>query len=105
LIEHIHNTFKKHYQEGTLSAYYLPSRSLTNFERFSICSVCWFGKDKIKIGYVEEPQLSWELPIALNRPNYFCGDALLVHYAYHTQRPYFQATGETHLQYYKEITK
>ena len=103
--DHIHNTFKKHYEEGTLNAYYLPSRSFDEFERFSICSVCWFGKDKIKIGYVEEPQIAWELPIALNRPNYFCGDALLVHYAYHTQRPYFQATGETHLQYYKEITK
>jgi hypothetical protein len=105
LCDHIHNTFKKHYEEGTLDVYNLPSRSLTNFERFSICCVCWFGKDKVSLGYIEEPQISWELPEALGRPNYFVGDALMVHYAYHTQRPYLEATGNTHLQFYEQITK
>ncbi|MCK9371032.1 hypothetical protein M0R04_14065 [Candidatus Dojkabacteria bacterium] len=105
LADHIHNTFRKHYEEGTLSAYHLPSRSYDEYQRFSICSVCWFGKDKISLGYIEEPQIAWELPQALNRPNYFVGDALLVHYAYHTQRPYFEATGNKHLEFYKTITK
>lgn len=101
----VHSTFKKHYEEGTLSAYYLPSKSLDEFQRFSICCISWWGKDKISLGYIEEPQLSWELPMALNRPNYLCGDALLVHAAYHTQRPYLEATGDVALQYYKTITK
>lgn len=105
LADHIHNTFRKNYKAGTLDAYYLPSKSLDEYERFSICCVCWFGKDKISLGYIEEPQIAWELPEALNRPNYFVGDALLVHYAYHTQRPYFEATGNTHLKYYEQITR
>lgn len=105
LADHIHNTFRKHYEEGTLDKYNLPSRSYDQYERFSICCVCWFGKDKISIGYIEEPQINNELPRAYNRPNYFVGDALMVHYAYHTQRPYFEATGNTHLKYYEQITK
>lgn len=105
LADHIHSSFRKHYEDGTLSAYHLPRRSLKEFERFSICCVCWFGKDKMSLGYVEEPQIAWELPMALNRPNFFVGDALLVHYAYHTQRPYFMATGDVHLKYYDTITK
>lgn len=105
LADHIHRTFKKHYEEGTLNAYYLPNRSLDNYERFSICCIAWWGKDKVKIGYIEEPQLSWEVPEALQRPNFFCGDALLVHMSYHTQRPYLEATGDVHLKWYETITK
>lgn len=105
LADHIHSTFRKHYEAGTLEKYYLPSRSYDNYERFSICSVCWFGKDKISLGYIEEPAISWELPEALKRPNYFVGDSLLVHYSYHTQRHYLEATGDTHLEFYKQIVK
>lgn len=105
LFDHIHNTFKKHYEEGTLDKYYVPSRSYDEYERFSICCICWFGKDKISLGYIEEPQLAWELPEALNRPNFFVGDALLVHMSYHTQRPYAEATGDVHLKFYETITK
>lgn len=102
--DHIHNTFRQHYQDGTLSKYYLPSRSLDEYERFSICCIAWWGKDKVSPGYIEEPQLSYQIPEALGRPNYFVGDALLVHAAYHTQRPYFEATGDTHLKFYSTIT-
>lgn len=105
LFDHIHQTFKQHYENGTLDKYYLPSRSYDNFERFSICSVCWFGKDKISLGYVEEPQIAWECPMAFNRPNYFVGDSLLVHYSYHTQRNYAESCGDIHLKYYEQITK
>lgn len=104
-IDHIHNTFKKRYKEKTLDAYYLKSRSLDNFERFSICSVAFFGKDKIVPGMLEEPQMSWELPKSLNKPVYFCGDALMIHYAYHTQRDYLVSKGDEHLEFYKKITK
>lgn len=103
LINHIHNTFRKNYENGTLDEYYLPSRSLTNYERFSICSICWFGKQKLTLGYIEEPQISWELPIAYGRPNYFVGDALMVHYSYHTQRELLTAQGDVHLKFYDSI--
>lgn len=105
LCEHIHATFKKNYEAGTLENYYLPSRVYKDFERFSICCVAWLGKNKISLGYIEEPQIAWELPEALNRPNYFIGDALLVHYAYHTQRPFLEAIGNPQLEYYRQITK
>lgn len=105
LIDHIHNTFKKRYEEGTLSAYYLPSRKFGNFERFSICCIAWWGKDKLRPGYIEEPQLAYELALALDRPVFFCGDALMVHYSYHTQRTYLTQTGDTHLKFYDSITK
>lgn len=101
--DHIHKTFRKHYEAGTLEKYHLPSRSLTEYERFSICSVCWFGKDKIRLGYIEEPQIGWELPEAYEKPNYFVGDALLVHYSYHTQRDFLTATGDIHLKFYDSI--
>lgn len=104
LIDHIHNTFKKRYMENTLSAYYLKSRSFNEYERFSICCIAWWGKDKLRPGYIEEPQLAYELPMALERPVWFCGDALLVHYSYHTQRTYLTAAGDTHLEFYKTIT-
>lgn len=101
-VDHIHNTFKKNYEAGTLENYYLPSKSLDEYQRFSICSIAWWGKDKLRPGYIEEPQLAYQIPEALERPNFFCGDALMVHYSYHTQRPYLTATGDTHLQFYKQ---
>lgn len=103
--DHIHNTFRKYYEVGTLDKYYLPSRSLDNFERFSICCVAWFGKEKIRIGHIEEPQIAHEIPEALNRPNFFVGDALLVHCSYHTQFHYAKQTGDVHLKFYSTITK
>jgi hypothetical protein len=103
--DHIHNTFRNHYENGTLDKYYLPSKSLDEYQRFSICCIAWWGKDKVKLGYIEEPQLSWEIPEALERPNFLCGDALLVHAAYHTQRPYLEATGDVALKFYESITR
>lgn len=103
LINHIHDTFRKNYEAGTLSNYHLPSRSLDEYERFSICSVCWSGKQKLRLGYIEEPQISWELPMQYEKPNYFVGDALLVHYSYHTQRELLTAQGDVHLKFYDSI--
>lgn len=105
--EHIHNTFRKNYEAGTLDRYYLPSRLYTEYERFSICCVAWLGKNKISLGYIEEPQIAWELPEAFKRPNFFIGDALIVHMSYHTQRPFLAATGKDRelLEYYNSITK
>lgn len=105
LIDHIHNTFKKRYEEGTLSAYYNPSFEMTEYQRFSICCIAWWGKDKLRPGYIEEPQLSWEMAQELQRPNFCVGDALMVHASYHTQRPYLQATGDVFLKWIATITK
>lgn len=102
-IDFIHNTFKRRYEEGTLRAYYLPSRMLDDYQRFSICSLAWFGKDKITPSQEEEPQMSWQLPEATKRPVYLCGDALMVHYSYHTQRDYLESCVPEKLEFYKEL--
>lgn len=105
LIDLIHDTFKKNYEAGTLNKYYLPSRVLEKYERFSICSLAWWGKDKINPGSLEEAQMSWELPHDLNKPNYLLGDALMVHYAYHTQRDYLESCTPQKLEFYKTISQ
>lgn len=105
LADHIHHTFKRNYERGTLYNYFLPNRPLKDYNRFSICSIAWWGKDKIQIGELEEPQLSWEKPQQLQRPVYFCGDALMVHYSYHTQRNYLTENGDKPLEFYKKITQ
>jgi hypothetical protein len=101
--DHIHNTFKKHYEEGTLKAYYLPSKSLDQYQRFSICSICWFGKDKLRTGELEEPEISWLIPAREHKPNFFVGNALMVHAAYHTQRDYLRETGDKFLKWIETI--
>lgn len=105
LIDLIHDTFRKNYNAGTLSEYYLPSRMLEHYDHFSICSIAWWGKDKIDLtGKAEEPWLSWEEPERLKRPNYFVGDALMVHYSYHTQRHYLESCTPEKLEFYKNIS-
>lgn len=103
-IELIHTTFRKRYEEGSLNAYYLPNRSLDNFQRFSICSICWWGKDHLQGGTIEESHLAWEEPERLQKPVWFCGDALMVHFSYHTQVDHLR-TKPHFLEYYKSITK
>lgn len=104
-IDLIHDTFKSRYEEGTLNAYYLPSRYLTNYDRFSICSVCFFGKDHLHVDSLEEQSLAWEGPEKAGRPVYFAGDALLVHFSYHTQVDHLRADRPDLLEFYKGITK
>lgn len=104
-IDLIHRTFKKHYTEGTLDAYYLPSRVFEKYENFSICSVAWWGRDKLVPSSFEESWIAWEEPEKLKRPVYFLGDTLMVHYAYHTQRDFIESQNPEHLEFYKNLTK
>ena len=105
LATHIHDTFRRHYKANRLDRYYLPSRPLTDYNRFSICSIAWWGKDKITISQLEEPQLAYEKPRELGRPVFFCGDALVVHWSYHTQRLHLDSQKPNRLNFYKKITK
>ena len=105
LADLIHDTFRKKYEAGTLSDYYLPSRVLEKYDHFSICSLVWWGKDHINPGSLEEAQMSWELPESMNKPNYFLGDALMVHYAYHTQRDYLESCTPEKLEFYKQLSE
>lgn len=105
LIDLIHDTFKKKYEEGTLNDYYLESRELTDYQRFSICCICFFGKDKVAPSSLEEAQMAWELPEQFKRPVYLAGDILMVHYAYHTQRDYLESCQPEKLEFYKQLAE
>ena len=105
LISLIHQTFRRRYEEGTLSAYYLPSRPLTNYEHFSICSVAFWGKDHFQVAPNEEEWIAWKRASELQRPVYFLGDALMMHFAYHTQRETVPDINDRFLGFFKEITK
>jgi len=105
LIDHIHKTFQKRYNDGSLSAYYLPSKSFDDYKHFSICSIAWWGKDKIECGALEESQMAWELPEKFKRPVWFAGDALMFHSFYHTQRQSIGGNEEPYLEFFREITK
>ena len=103
LYNHIFNTFKRRYEEGSLSAYYLPSKSFDDYKHFSICSLAWWGKDKIIPGELEEPQMAYELPMLFKRPIWFCGDALMYHSFYHTQRQSLGGNEEPYLEFFRKI--
>jgi len=105
LIKHIFNTFKKRYGEKTLSAYYLPSKSFDDYKHFSICSICWWGFDKVSPSELEETQMAYELPMLFKRPVWFCGSALLYHVFYHTQRQSIGGDEEPYLEYFRKIVK
>lgn len=103
LIEHIHRTFQSRMAQGSLEAYYLPSRSFDDYQRFSICCIAWWGKDHIQGNAIEEPWLAWQEPERLQRPVYFVGDALMFHFSYHTQREHMRKKPE-YLEFFKKIT-
>jgi hypothetical protein len=104
LIDHIHKTFVKRYNENSLSAYYLPSKSFEDYKHFSICSIAWWGKDKIDCGSNEEAQMAWELPMKFKRPVFFCGNALMLHSSYHTQRDYLETVRKPYyLDFFRDI--
>jgi hypothetical protein len=105
LILHIHKTFQKRYNEGSLSAYYLPSKSFDDYKHFSICSIAWWGKDKIVCGSNEEAQMAWELPEKFKRPVWFVGNALMFHSFYHTQRQSIGGDEKHYLDFFKNIVK
>lgn len=58
--------------------------------RFSINSICWFGRDLKKVNGIvegdEEEFMSCILPTRLNKPCCYYCDAVIVHFAFYTQR-------------------
>jgi hypothetical protein len=61
----------------------------------SINAFAVFAKDlhACNVAHDEEGYLSLYRPQALGRPNARCGDAVLIHFAYHTQTEYMDKTG------------
>lgn len=103
LIDLLHNTFRTKYEAEKIDDFYLPSHSFDTYRHFSICCIVWWGKDHLKVASYEEPSLAWELPQEFQRPVYFLGDCLMVHYSYHTQRDYLESCTPEKLEFYKTL--
>jgi hypothetical protein len=69
---------------------------LNIYERFSINCFAFFGRDFITFGGNVDPNeecwLTIDKPRAIGRPNLVCGNSIVSHYAFYTQRPYLDTT-------------
>jgi hypothetical protein len=103
--EHVHNTFFRHYGAGHLDKYKFERWELNMYERFSINCISWLGEDFQKfsgeVGVAEEEWLSRIKPMQLGRINCICGNSIVCHYAFYTQRAYLSETNI--LKAYKTI--
>lgn len=92
-----HNIFLGNIEKGDLSKYKYQSWILSDYERISINSLCWFGKDFKQFGGVvaadEEPWLASIKPSEVKRPGCINGEALCVHFAFYTQRDLLDKSG------------
>jgi hypothetical protein len=102
-----HTFFLKHRRDGTLDRYKFETRALAGYERFSINVMSWMGRDFAEfagaVGHDEEPWLSSDKPAELQRPCVICGNALFVHFAFHTQRDCLEQNSDF-LAAYAEIS-
>jgi hypothetical protein len=85
-------------ENGTLVAdFTLPSGQFPNYElgNISINSFAIFGRDMhaCNVAADEETYLSMRRPQEMGRPNARCGDAMVVHFAYHTQTEFMDKSG------------
>jgi len=90
-----HRNFIEKVKENSLDDYRFTQWRLLEYERVSINSLCWFGRDLmgITVDSNEEQAISSDIPRQLNRPNIIYGEPLIVHFAFHTQRDYLDPTG------------
>jgi hypothetical protein len=90
-----HHEFLTALMSGDLSKYTLDDRVFDDYVRISINCICWSGKDFAEfngeVGGDEEQWLSVDKPKSVGRPNALCGDALIVHFAFHTQRHFLES--------------
>jgi hypothetical protein len=98
--EHVHRRF---FDIGWPA---MPDWELNIYERFSINCFAFFGRDFAQFGGVVNPNeecwLTMDKPRELGRPNLICGDAIVSHFAYYTQREHLEKTDL--LSRYKELS-
>jgi len=94
----IHTTFINNYKNP--EKYYFENEKI-NCD-FSINCFAIFGKDIGVVERDEELYFSFNQPNKLGRHNLICGNALVVHYAFHTQREALNNYPEI-INFYKNI--
>jgi len=83
----------------------LKGFSFATIEGFNINSFCWFGSEFAKFGGVvapnEEHWISEIGPALYGKKNFVCGDSVVIHFAYLTQREYLKRFD--YLDRYREL--
>lgn len=100
-----HRTFLKNLKNNEIDKYKFNRWILNGYERMSINSLCWFGKDLdgVDVGPDEEQQIASDIPDKLGRPNVVYGDVIVSHFAFGPQRDHMDGTDI--LAQYKEALK
>jgi hypothetical protein len=104
----VHTEFLNALRGGNEGKFKFNDWLLHGYEKISINSLCWFGSDfarfEGRVGSDEESWLTQIQPKVLERPNVIHGQALVVHFAFHTQRSYLER--ETNLLgAYRELSR
>ena len=91
--EWLHRYFLEHVNR--LKQFVHPDWLLFHYERFSINCIVWLGEDFKR--YVspttdDEMYLSVIKPRELGRPNVICGNSIVSHFAFYTQRAHLDST-------------
>lgn len=89
-----HSEFIADVKANNLNKYKFDKWILFNYERVSINSLAWFGKDIKDIVFEkdEEDFVSCKAPAIVGRPNMIYGGPLAVHFAFNMQRAHMDQT-------------
>lgn len=94
--EYVHRVFLNHYLNNNLEGYKFNRWELYMLERYSINCFAFFGKDFAefggRVGEDEEFWLSQIKPEAIGRANVICGQSLVSHFSFFTQREFLDQT-------------
>lgn len=95
----IHEHFLHYLASGRCDDLMFGRYVLSNYEQVSINCISWLGEDFAEFGgvvanescdWLEENWLTMVKPRELGRPNCIYGQALVCHFAFHTQRDYLE---------------
>jgi len=92
--KYIHGVLLDHIEAGTTRELFLPHDPLPEV-RFSISNFCFLGarmRDMVPRIPDEEIWLAERYPLRVGQPNVICGDALVSHYSFFSQRSHLDAT-------------
>lgn len=101
--EYLHDVMLDHIAKGTTSRLFFEPY-VCEKTRFSISNFCFFGMRMTEIMPQiddEEIWLAERIPEMTGIPNVICGDALVSHYSFFSQRPHLDTTDILH-RYQKE---
>ena len=104
----VHTEFLNALKKGEEGKFKFNDWLLHGYEKISINCLCWFGSDfaafEGKVGSDEETWLTQVHPKVLGRPNVIHGQALVAHFAFHTQRSYLEKETDL-LQTYRQLSR